>query len=179
MSNNKRYTAVRHSAFVLGVILTLAFVLPLAGVQLLAVESGNSAPTATVFNANGHFALYAQKDSGDYPKPDEFVKVTVMPEMIKMIQPEYPVEAKNKMIGGTVYVKALVDKDGSVVKAQLAKTSGNQLLDTAAVNSAYECKYTPAEYDGQPVAVWVTYNVTFTPDDEKSEEKMEQMKKEK
>ncbi len=178
MSNNNRHTAVRQSAFVLGVLLTLVFVLPLAGVQLLAVESGNSAPTASVFNANGHFALYAQKDSGEYPAPDDFVKVTVMPEMIKMVQPEYPDEAKNKMIGGTVYVKALVDKDGSVVKAQLAKTSGNDLLDTAAVNSAYKCKYTPAEYDGKPVAIWVTYSVNFNPEDQKYKEEIEKKKKE-
>jgi len=59
-----------------------------------------------------------------YPKPDDFVPLEVMPEMIKEVAPVYPDSAKSNGIEGTVIVKALVDKIGKVVKAEIAKESG-------------------------------------------------------
>ena len=94
----------------------------------------------------------------DVPEKQE---VDLMPEMIYEKSPEYPIEAKENEIEGTVWVKALVAKDGSVEKADIQKSSGNELLDKSALKAALECKYKPAIKDGKPLAFWVTYRVDF------------------
>jgi TonB family protein len=83
--------------------------------------------------------------------------VEVYPKMVYMHTPEYPRSAKNAGIGGTVWVKALVDKTGTVLKAQLGKSSGSMVLDQAAVQGAYRNRFEPGIIDGKPVACWVTY----------------------
>ncbi|MCK4301384.1 MAG: energy transducer TonB [candidate division Zixibacteria bacterium] len=99
------------------------------------------------------------------PGPDEFVKVDVLPEMIYQQQPEYPPLARKAAIEGAVWVKSLVDSDGNVVEVMLAKTSGSELLDKAALVAAEKNRFKPAVQDGKPVAVWVTFKVDFVLDD--------------
>ena len=101
-----------------------------------------------------------------YPNPDEFVKMTHPPEMIKKVTPEYSKKAIKAKMEGDVWVKVLVDTEGLVKKAMVQKTSGYEQLDKAALKAAYECKYKPADYEGKKVAAWVTYKVTFANDGE-------------
>lgn len=104
-------------------------------------------------------------DDDDYlPAPDEFVPVEIMPEMINYTQPEYPRLARQAGITGTVWVKALVNKEGKVIRAQIGKTSGTQSLDDAAVAAASDNVFKPGIQNGRPVNVWVTYKVEFTLD---------------
>jgi protein TonB len=99
----------------------------------------------------------------DYlPAPDEFVPVEIYPEMIYQEKPEYPRFAKNAGVEGVVWVQALVDKEGNVVKAQVGKSSGTVALDEAAVEAAYDNKFKPGIQNGAPVACWVTYKVEFS-----------------
>jgi TonB family protein len=63
-----------------------------------------------------------------------------------------------------VWVKALIDKTGSVRRAMVVKTSGTSSLDDAAVKAAYNNKFKPGIQNGQPVHVWVTYKVEFNID---------------
>ncbi|MEK7774725.1 MAG: TonB family protein [Candidatus Zixiibacteriota bacterium] len=99
----------------------------------------------------------------DYmPSPDEFQKVEIQPDFISRKQPEYPRLAKQAGLSGKVWVKALVDKEGNVVKAIVGKTSGVQSLDDAAVAAAFENKFKPGIQNGRPVNCWVTYPVEFT-----------------
>ncbi len=102
-------------------------------------------------------------DEDDYlPAPDEFVPVEIYPEMIYQQKPEYPRFARTAGVEGVVWVQALVDKDGSVVKAQVGKSSGTPALDDAAVEAAYGNKFKPGIQNGRPVACWVTYKVEFS-----------------
>jgi len=97
-------------------------------------------------------------DDDEYlPSATEFVPVEIYPEMIYMHHPAYPRFAQNAGLGGTVWVQCLVGKDGSVLKAQLAKSCGTPSLDDAAVQGAYENKFKPGIQNGRPVACWVTY----------------------
>ncbi|PWB75868.1 hypothetical protein C3F09_01785 [candidate division GN15 bacterium] len=98
------------------------------------------------------------------PKPDEFVPVEVLPEMIHYEKPEYPRLAKQAGLTGTVWVKVLVDKDGSVRQAMVGKSSGTQALDDAAVAAASKNKFKPGIQNGRPVACWATYRVDFSID---------------
>jgi protein TonB len=95
------------------------------------------------------------------PAPDDFVPVEIYPEMIYEHVPDYPRLAEQAGITGLVWVKALVDEEGSVRKAIVGKTSGVNSLDEAAVKAAYKCKFKPGIQNNRPVKVWVTYKVEF------------------
>ena len=101
-------------------------------------------------------------DSTEYmPPPDEFIPVEVMPEMIEYGRPDYPVAAKANGVNGTVWVKALIDRTGIVRKAVVGMSSGNALLDSAAVLSGYRCRFKPAIQGGHTIACWATWRVDF------------------
>lgn len=118
------------------------------------------APDVTVGSGNDNIVVDIQEE--EYlPAPDEFVPVEIQPEMIYEQKPEYPRLANSAGLSGIVWVKALVDKDGSVRQAQVAKSSGTASLDEAAVEAAYKNKFKPAIQNGRPVAIWVTYKVEF------------------
>jgi protein TonB len=72
--------------------------------------------------------------------------------------PPYPPVAKAAGISGPVAVQILVDEQGRVVSAKA--TSGNPLLQVAAVQAAYRAHFTPTLLGGQPVKVTgsITYN---------------------
>ena len=105
------------------------------------------------------------------PASDDFVKVEKMPEMVKSTQPVYPEAEKKAGTEGDVVIKALVDKTGKVVEVEVAKTSGHEALDKAAVEAAYQNEFKPAMQDGKPVAIWVAYKVAFKLDDDKEKDK--------
>ena len=96
------------------------------------------------------------------PDPTEFVPVEIYPEMIYEEQPEYPRLARQAGLEGVVWVKALVDREGKVREAMVAKSSGTASLDDAAVKAAHKNRFKPGIQNGRPVAVWVTYKVEFT-----------------
>jgi len=98
----------------------------------------------------------------DYlPAPDEFVPVEIYPEMIYQHAPDYPRFAKQAGIEGTVWVQALVSKNGSVLDARVGKSSGTKALDEAAVAAAKKNKFKPGIQNGRPIACWVSYAVEF------------------
>lgn len=100
--------------------------------------------------------------SGSEPLPGVFVAVESDPVMIKHIAPEFPEMARLTGREGKVYIRALVDRDGRVRRAEVAKSSGSNVgFDEAAVDAALKCLYKPAIQNGMPVMVWVTYAVEF------------------
>lgn len=101
------------------------------------------------------------KEDEYLPPPDEFVPVEIYPEMIYQETPEYPRLAKQAGLEGLVWVKALIDKEGNVRDAQVAKSCGTPSLDEAAVKAAFKNKFKPGIQNGRPVACWVTYKVEF------------------
>jgi protein TonB len=97
-----------------------------------------------------------------FPEADEFVAVQEMPTLIKEEKPTYPEVALLTNREATVWVKALVDKEGKVREARVAKSSGmNVGFDESALEAAYKNFYKPAIQNGRPVAIWVTYPVEF------------------
>ncbi len=95
------------------------------------------------------------------PPPTEYERVDLPAEMIYSYTPPYPKFARLAGLEGLVWVQAYVDREGNVRVAQVGKSSGSDLLDEAAVAAAYKNKFKPAIRDGEPVAIWVTYQVRF------------------
>lgn len=102
-------------------------------------------------------------DLGD---PPDFQPLEIFPEMIHNEKPAYPHIAVVTGQTGVVWVKALVDKEGNVVKAMVARSSTYQLLDEAAVAAAYKNKFKPGIQNGFAVRCWVVYKVSFALDEE-------------
>lgn len=88
-------------------------------------------------------------------------KVEVKPQPITIPRPEYPEAAKEAGIEGITIVKMLVDIDGSVIDVQVLKSSGNKILDEAAVASARKARFRPAKNQDKLVRVWVNMPVEF------------------
>jgi protein TonB len=103
------------------------------------------------------------KDVEKLPDMDEFVAVEEEPkwdqgELQRRIK--YPEIARRNNIEGTVIVRALVDKNGRVVKTNIDK-SDNQVLSDAAVDAVKATPFTPAIQNKMPVSVWVQIPVNF------------------
>lgn len=90
-----------------------------------------------------------------------YYKVEVKPKPIHMPVPQYPELARQAGIEGKTVIKALVDIDGSIIDAKILKSSGNQMLDQAALSAARKYRFTPAKQRDKFVRVWVAIPITF------------------
>lgn len=77
---------------------------------------------------------------------------------ISLPKPSYPATAKIARIGGPVNVQVLIDETGKVVSAKAV--AGNPLLMAAAVQAAFNARFSPTRLGDQPVKVSgvITYN---------------------
>ncbi|MGB2696962.1 MAG: energy transducer TonB [Candidatus Zixiibacteriota bacterium] len=74
----------------------------------------------------------------------------------------YPELALRAGIEGTVYVAALVDKNGNVKDAYIKiESEANAGFEEAALEQALKLKYRPAFNNRIPVELWIIYRVDF------------------
>jgi protein TonB len=90
--------------------------------------------------------------------PISLTSTIISSKTIEKPAPPYPVIAKAAGVQGPVAVQIVVDEQGRVISAKA--TSGNPLLQSAAVQAAYRARFTPTLLGGQPVKVTgsITYN---------------------
>jgi TonB family protein len=96
-------------------------------------------------------------------EPDHLMELDKMPKMDMDKFREnfiYPEEAKKKGIQGVVYIKALIGKDGYVLKTKV-DASENEILNESALKAIEKTKFEPGIKDNKPVDVWVTIPVSF------------------
>lgn len=98
-------------------------------------------------------------------------KIDKMPEIKGGIQAlaqnvVYPASAKKEGIMGTVMVKAVIDAQGNVASAEVAK-GVNGDLDAAALKAVKLTKFVPGEKEGKNVQAEVTIPIKFKLDDKK------------
>lgn len=79
----------------------------------------------------------------------------------------YPEIAKRAGIEGKVFVKAVLDTDGSIISAEVVKGIGAG-CDEAALKAINETQFTPGYKDGEPVKTEITIPVKFKLKDAKS-----------
>lgn len=90
--------------------------------------------------------------------PSEYTPYEKAPEVIKQVQAQYPADAKNAKLEGTVWVKVWVDEAGKPVKANVMKSERKE-LNQAALDAVMKWEFKPAILNGKPIAVWV--NIPF------------------
>lgn len=98
----------------------------------------------------------------DGPDMDEFIEVENRPEKVKDGFISYPEEARKAGMDGSVWVKVLISRSGQVAQAMVVKESGCECgFEESALWGAINCKWKPATFENQPLALWVTYEIKF------------------
>lgn len=76
-------------------------------------------------------------------------------------RPEYPHSAKRAGQEGRVLLRVQILADGSAGSVSVARTSGFEALDEAAVEAVRKWKFVPAKRDGNPVESAVNVPINF------------------
>jgi len=85
------------------------------------------------------------------------------PQLVREVKPQYTQEAKDAHIEGTVLVETIVQKDGDVGEVKIARSLDPTYgLDKEALKAAKQWKFKPGTKNGEPVAVRVTLEMSFT-----------------
>ena len=81
--------------------------------------------------------------------------------LISKVNPAYPADAKADGVEGTVMLKAIVSKDGSLLGVKSVSNGVDPRLVRAALAAVPLWRYQPALLNGEPVEVLTTIDVTF------------------
>lgn len=86
-----------------------------------------------------------------------------MPKVTNEVKPFYTAEAMHARVRGTVFLDALVMRDGSVGPVQvLAGLDPDFGLNDSAVKAVQQWRFQPGTFDGKPVPVIVSIELQFT-----------------
>ena len=76
-------------------------------------------------------------------------------------EPEYPIAARRRSIEGRVTVKVKVSAEGNALDVALEKTSGEDLLDRAALKAIKTWRFVPARRGGMPIEAYALVPISF------------------
>jgi len=101
--------------------------------------------------------------------PPAPVRVAPLPEVaaheganyLKNPRPAYPELAQRRGWEGEVLLRVRVSADGRPVAVSVQKSSGRDLLDTAAVEAVRSWSFVPAHQGSQAIVGWVTVPIVF------------------
>jgi TonB family protein len=83
------------------------------------------------------------------------------PRFVYQPTPAYPEVARHNGWEGTVTLRLELLADGTVGDVQVGRSSGHDVLDTAAQEAAKTWKHVPATQEGAPVTRWAEMSLTF------------------
>jgi TonB family protein len=86
------------------------------------------------------------------------------PRFVHQPKPDYPLEARQQGWEGTVTLQLELLADGKVGEVRVAKSSGHDVLDTAAREAAQTWTHTPTVQHGQAATRWAEVTLTFALD---------------
>jgi|HubBroStandDraft_2_1064218.scaffolds.fasta_scaffold11866_3 protein TonB len=80
-------------------------------------------------------------------------------QLLRQVNPQYPPQARQERVEGTVVLQAVIGKDGSVRNLNIV--SGPSLLTKAAMEAVKQWRYRPFALNGEPVEADTQINVNF------------------
>lgn len=86
--------------------------------------------------------------------------LTKAPTLVQQVEPVFPSELIDAGVSGTVTLELDIGPDGKVFEAQVV-TSAGEAFDAAALAAARQFVFTPAEIDGVPAAVRISFSLEF------------------
>ena len=104
--------------------------------------------------------------AGTAPKGDAFEREAGITKPVAQFnscaKPQYPHESLARRAQGTTTLRFLIDTDGSVAEAVVAKSSGDAPLDEAARVAIAKCRFTPAMAGTTPARAWVAVQYVWS-----------------
>jgi len=94
------------------------------------------------------------------PQQAEVTKSVASGLLLTRVNPVYPPIARQARIQGTVVLRAVISKEGSIEKLTLV--SGHPMLVQAAIDAAKQWKYKPYLMNNEPIEVATDIQVNFT-----------------
>jgi periplasmic protein TonB len=86
-----------------------------------------------------------------------------LPQPLKEVKPQYTADAMRAKVQGTVLLECVVLPDGSVGSVEVVRSLDSAFgLDQEAIKAAKQWRFKPGTRFGEPVAVLVTIELTFT-----------------
>jgi protein TonB len=92
--------------------------------------------------------------------PETFVASATDPQLVQLVPPDYPEMARLAHLEGTVVVKVLVGPNGMVTDVGIIE-GVHPLLNKAAMEAAWRCRFTPGKQRERPVPVWMALPFRF------------------
>ena len=87
----------------------------------------------------------------------------LLPKPLREVKPQYTADAMRAKVQGTVLLECVVLPDGSVGKVEVVRSLDSAFgLDQEAIKAAKQWRFAPGTRFGEPVAVLVTIELTFT-----------------
>ena len=87
----------------------------------------------------------------------------INPRIVREVKPQYTADAMRAKVQGTVLLECVVLADGTVGRVDVVKSLDPTFgLDQEAVKAAKQWRFQPGTRFGEPVAVLVTIELTFT-----------------
>ena len=136
--------------------------------KVLAVDSKNRGATGTLA------AMKALEDcdsiAGRSPEalsPPPKMHVYTVPEGpvdIESSRSHFSVDLRKKDYkyhGGEVGIEALIGRWGEILALEVARSSGDEVLDRTAYEAAFNSRFSPAIRCGRPEPVWVSWDFSF------------------
>jgi TonB family protein len=86
-----------------------------------------------------------------------------LPQPLKEVKPQYTADAMRAKVQGTVLLECVVLPDGTVGPVEVVRSLDSTFgLDQEAIKAAKQWRFKPGTRFGEPVAVLVTIELTFT-----------------
>jgi protein TonB len=87
----------------------------------------------------------------------------MLPKPIREVKPQYTADAMRAKVQGTVLLECVVLPDGTVGTVEVVRSLDSAFgLDQEAIKAAKQWRFAPGTRFGEPVAVLVTIELTFT-----------------
>lgn len=80
----------------------------------------------------------------------------------RLVRPVYPELAREANLTGRVAVLALVDTTGAIAEVDVVGGSGLEVLERAAVEAVWQCRFRPYRQEGRAREVYVVIPFNFT-----------------
>ena len=116
-------------------------------------------PQSIIFRLPKQQTLTPTSGDADSSKVLEFFMVEVKPKVMHSVKPMYPEEALRDSLEGKVFLRFIVNLDGSVSDVRVLR--GLEEFHQAAIDAVSQVRFKPAEHNGKPVAVWMVQPVSF------------------
>src|SRR6266540_5681277 len=87
--------------------------------------------------------------------------LTRAPELVEFVPAEYPAESEAAGVQGSVVLSIVIGEDGAVRQAVVVDPGPHPGFGPAALHAVVQFQFRPAEIDGVPAAVEISYRYDF------------------